>query len=387
MLLTDKIKELDPKWVIEEITWANLPYRRPRKAGCNARLGVHGWGGDVPLARIRIGGVTGFGWCTWGKDQAQSLIGLPVTELFDEDGMLKERYYGMDFVLLDWLGQVFHLPVYRLVAKDLLPEGAPYTVPVYDTSIYFDELDIPDDAQAVECICREVEEGMSRGHKHFKVKVGRPGMWMPLKEGLKRDIDIILAIRERIGPDGKLMVDANNGYNMNLAKEFLKATASAKLYWLEEAFHEDDQLYSRLKQWMQENGIDTMIADGEGLASTAILDWVKRGLVNVLQYDLRGYGFFHWIKLGRELDRYGALSAPHNYGGFYGNYAQAHFAPSIDGFAFAEWDEAKAEGVDTSAYRIENGKIFVPKADGFGLVLEEDVFENAARQSGWRVGR
>lgn len=386
MLLKQKIKDLNPNWTIEEITWADLPYCRPRKAGCNARLGVHGWGGNVPLARIRIAGVTGFGWCTWNQSQAQSLIGLPVKDLFDDEGMLKQCYYGMDFVLLDWLGQMFHLPVYRLVAKDLRPDkSAPYSVPVYDTSIYFDELDIKDDKKAVEFICEEVDSGLASGHKNFKVKIGRPGMWMPLKEGLKRDIDIILAIRERIGPEGKLMADANNGYNLNLTKEFLKATSSAKLYWLEEAFHEDDQLYGYLKDWMEKNGIKTMIADGEGHACAAIEDWAKRGLIQVLQYDLRGYGFFRWIKLGQKLDKCGVLSAPHNYGGFYGNYAQAHFASSIDGFAFAEWDQADAKGVDTSAYKIESGKILVPEADGFGLKLDDEIFENASRQSGWRV--
>lgn len=385
-MLNFNIKDLQKDWRVEEITWGVLPYKRPRVAGCNARLGVHGPGGNVPVVRIKIGGIYGFGWCELNREKAGKIIGVPVAALFDHKGMLKEEYYGLDFAILDWLGQVFDKPVYQLVAKK--PDGINcrnFSVPVYDTSIYFDELEIKDNEEAVEFICKEVDYGLAAGHRNFKVKIGRCGMWMDVDEGLQRDIDIVLAIRKRIGPEGKLMVDANNGYNLNLAKRFLKATESAKLHWLEEAFHEDDQLYMRLKKWMKEENIQTMIADGEGYASSAIEAWAKKGLIDILQYDLRGYGFFRWMKLGAELDAFGVLSAPHNYGGFYGNYAQAHFAAAIDGFAFAEWDQAAAEGIDTSAYSIKDGRILVPNKKGFGLELDSKVFDAAAGKNGWKL--
>ena len=43
-----------------------------------------------------------------------------------------------------------------------------FTVPVYDTTIYFDELDIQDDKKAVEFLCKEVKEGLDRGHKNLR---------------------------------------------------------------------------------------------------------------------------------------------------------------------------------------------------------------------------
>lgn len=380
------ISALERSLRIEEIRWANLPYKRPRSAGCNARLGVHGWGGELPIGVVRIGGVEGFGWCTMTRQQAEKMVGLPLRALFLEDGMLREEYYGLEFPLLDWLGKALHQPVYRLVAKhpERLPKSG-YSVPVYDTTIYFDELQIVDNKEAVAFICDEVRQGLERGHRHFKVKIGRCGMWMDLEQGLKRDVEIILAIRQLIGPDARLMVDANNGYNLNLTKQFLIRTASAKIHWLEEAFHEDDQLYANLRDWMKHNQIDTLIADGEGYASSAIEDWAKKGLIDILQYDLRGYGFFRWLKLGEELDRFGIQSAPHNYGGYYGNFAQAHFAAAIDGFAFAEFDVADAQGVDSSAYKIEEGRLIVPELDGFGLKLDSTIFGESCTTNGWKV--
>ena len=385
-MLKEVVSGLERDLRIEEISWAGLPYKRPRKAGCNARLGVHGWGGDVPVLRIRIGGVSGFGWCSdLDRNAAQRIVGIPVRALFNSDGMLREEFRGLDFAVLDWLGRTAGKPVYRLVANRPEKAAGALRVPCYDTTIYFDELEIGDDAEAVEFICREVDFGLESGHRNFKVKIGRPGMWMDLDRGMKRDIDIILAVRKRIGPDGRLMADANNGYNLNLAKRFLKATQAAKLYWIEEPFHEDDQLDAGLKRWMKEEGIDAMIADGEGWASGAVEEWAKKGLIDVLQYDLRNYGFFRWMKLGRELDRYGVLSAPHNYGGFYGNYAQTHFSTAVDGFAFAEWDQAEAEGIDASAYRISDGAVLVPDRAGFGLELDGDRFESQVERTGWKV--
>jgi L-alanine-DL-glutamate epimerase-like enolase superfamily enzyme len=369
---------------LEEIAWARIPYKRPRIAGKNARLDTHGWGGEFPCARIRAGGVDGFGWCTLARNEAERLIGFPVRALFREDGMLRKEYRNLEFPILDWLGHLFHKPVYELTTP-AGPAKGDYSVPVYDTTIYFDELHIDDGRRAVEFMVTEAAEGLKRGHRHFKIKIGRCGMWMGLKEGLERDIAIVNGIRELAGPDAKIMADANNGYNLNITREFLSAVKDTKLFWLEEAFHEDNVLYGKLKEWMAEQGMAVLIADGEGYACEAIVDWAKRGLIDVLQYDLRSYGFFNWMELCREIEPFGVLAAPHNYGGFYGNYAQAHFAASAKTFALAEFDTADAEGIDASAYTIREGRLNVPVLDGFGLRLDDKQFDVLSKRNGYSV--
>jgi L-alanine-DL-glutamate epimerase-like enolase superfamily enzyme len=379
------VNSLDFDLRLEEISSARLPWKRPREAGKNARLDVHGWGGDIPIVRIRAGSTEGFGWCPMPQHQAEKLIGQPLRAMFNDDGMLKQEYRGLEFPILDWLGHRFHKPVYQLAAKNPEKVKQSFSAPCYDTTIYFDELHIKDDKEAVAFILDEVSQGLARGHKNFKIKIGRCGMWMDMREGLKRDIDIVNGIRGLVGKDGKLMVDANNGYNLNITKEFLLATKESKVYWIEEAFHEDNMLYANLKVWMKEQGISTLIADGEGEASPSIIGWAKKGLVDVIQYDLRGYGFFSWMELSRELEPFKTLCAAHNYGGFYGNYAQGHFAACTDYFAFAEFDVADAEGIDTSAYKIREGRLEVPAMDGFGLFLDNSVFERYREQKGFRA--
>lgn len=403
-------KSIDPAWRITEISCAPMTYTRPRAAGGNARLGRHGPGGEIPVVRIQVAGVTAFGWSRVSREQAQTLVGRPLVDLFQPDAQpdaqLRQEpwppavpeasglFSGLvptaeaqliEFPLLDGLGRLFGSPVYALAGSST-PAGG-LSVPVYDTSIYFDDLDLADDGAAVARLCSEVEEGRQRGHRNFKVKVGRGAMWMDLEAGMRRDAAIVCAVRAAAGPDACLMADANNGFNLALAMRFLDETAEAGLYWMEEPFHEDDAYYTRLREWMRDRALPVLIADGEGYASPCIVEWAGRGLIDVLQYDLRGYGFFRWLALGRELDALGVKSAPHNYGGFYGNYAQCHLSTAIGGLRFAEWDEAGIEGIDTGSYRIRDGFVQVPERPGFGLELDNALFEKIRDRQGWTARR
>ncbi len=394
---------IDPAWRIEEISFAPMAYVRPRAAGSNARLGPHGPGGDVPVVRMRVAGVDAFGWSRITREQARLLLGRPLVDLFRPEEQATDlpkkrgpqpRLAGqiprsdaapVEFPLLDALGRILRKPVYEL-AGGKAPVGG-MRIPVYDTSIYFDDLELPDDAGAAALLCREVEEGMARGHRNFKIKVGRGAMWMDLEAGMRRDVAIVHAIRRTAGPDAVLMADANNGYNPALTRRFLEETEQDGLYWMEEPFHEDESYLGSLQAWMRGKGLATRIADGEGAAAPRLVEWAGKGLVDVLQYDLREYGFLRWVSLGRRLDALGVLSAPHNYGGFYGNYAQCHLGTAIRGLCFAEWDEAQVDGIDTRAYRLADGQVGVPTRPGFGLELDKDKFEHACMRDGWRAKR
>ena len=73
-----------PKTRISAVEWAELEGRRPRLAGCNARLGVHGQSVRVPLARITTDdGASGFGFCRATEEQILDVLGQPRDALFD----------------------------------------------------------------------------------------------------------------------------------------------------------------------------------------------------------------------------------------------------------------------------------------------------------------
>lgn len=370
------------------IEWARLEGRRPRSAGCNARLGEHGITVRPTLARITAeDGSSGFGACWTNQEQASRLIGSPLDTLFDPGRGALDPWRAFDYPLWDLAGQRAGQPVWALAAavRGVTPHR-PFRAPCYDTSLYFDDLHLTSTEAAARLIADEARDGFERGHRAFKIKVGRGARHMPLEEGTQRDIAVVRAVREAVGPGAPLMLDANNGCNLNLAKQVLEETAGCGIFWLEEPFHEDPVLYRDLREWLKAQGLAVLIADGEGQASPSLLDWAREGIVDVIQYDIFGHGFTRWLETGRRLDEWGARSGPHHYGGHYGNYAACHLAGAIRGFTSVEWDEATTPGLDASGYSLHEGWISVPDAPGFGLALDEDVFRRAVEAGGFAVG-
>jgi len=372
---------------VTTVEWAQLESTRPRHAGLNARLGDHGQTIRLPLARITTeDGSSGFGHCRADARLAEQLIGRPLADLFLTGSGSTELGRPFDFPLWDLMAKRAALPVYALAARFVgKPVAEQFTVPCYDTSLYFDDLHLGDHDAAAALIAEEARQGYARNHRHFKIKVGRGARHMALAAGTERDLRIISAVRAAVGPAAKIMLDANNGYNLNLTKEVLKKSAADQIHWMEEAFHEDPILYKDLHAWLRAEGLSTLVADGEGLAAPPLVDWAREGLIHVVQYDIHGHSFTRWLALGQQLDAWGIQSAPHHYGGHIGNYTAGHLAAAIDGFTFVEWDEATNPALDASGYRVVAGAVVVPNAPGFGLTLVEDRFQAAVQAQGYRV--
>lgn len=369
---------------IVSVEWGRLVGKRPRSAGANARLGVHGDTVHLPIVRLADSdGVTGFGVCHAGPDRMAALIGAQTETLFSPTEGVSDAGRAWEYPLWDLMGRRTGKPVYSLAA-DVVGAAAPASlrVPCYDTSLYFDDLHLDSIDEAAALIAQEALDGYTQGHRTFKIKVGRGARHLPTHEGTERDIAIVKAVHDAVGPDCPLLLDANNGYTLNLAKHVLAETAGCGVFWLEEAFHEDAVLYRDLKEWLTRHNLATLIADGEGDASSHLLNWAREGLIDVVQYDIFGHGLTRWLRLGKQLDGWGVRSAPHHYGGHFGNYAGCHLAPAIQNFTYVEWDEATTPGLDASSYSLRDGQVTVPNAPGFGLTLDEDAFRRAVEDGG-----
>ena len=372
---------------IVRIEWGRLEGRRPRIAGANARLGMHGDLIHLPLVRLTTeDGATGFGLSGASREDLDALLEIPWELLFTPETGVSEQGRPIEYPLWDLIGQCTAQPVYNLAAAITgVPTSASLRAPCYDTSLYFDDLHLTSPEEAAQWIAEEAKQGYGAGHRSFKLKVGRGARHLPSEEGTARDIAIIREVRKVIGPDCHLLLDANNGYTLNLAKHVLTETAGCNIFWLEEAFHEDSVLYRDLKDWLTAQGLSVLIADGEGEASPSLLRWAQEGLIDVIQYDIFSYGLTRWLHLGKQLDTWGVRSAPHHYGGYIGNYVGCHLASALKLFTFVEWDEATMPGIDTSGYRIENGYVTVPDMPGFGLILDDACFREAVLANGGEI--
>ncbi len=370
---------------IVEVAWGMLSGTRPRSAGSNARLGPHGEQITVPILRITTeDGTVGFGGCRATPAEATQLLGMSCAALFQPTGGVAAAWRAFDYPLWDLASNEAGRAVYALAAERTGTLATPpFSAPCYDTSLYFDDLHLHNDRDAAKLLAEEARAGYARGHRAFKIKVGRGARHMPLHDGIRRDIAVVHAVRAAVGTEAVLMLDVNNGYNLNLAKEVLQATSDCAIYWLEEAFHEDDILYGDLHAWLRERNMATLVADGEGQADPRLLAWAQAGLVDVVQYDIVDHGFTNWLALGQQLDAWNIRAAPHHYGGHYGNYVAGHLAGAIKWFSFMEWDEATVPGLDTSQYQVIGGRVMLPDVPGFGIALDHERFEHVVAQGGF----
>ncbi len=373
---------------VRSIEWGTLVGRRPRTAGCNSRIALHGQEVQVQLARITTDdGSTGFGPCRpFAEAEAFPFLGERLEDLIDCERGAAGRAGKLEFPLWDLLGQREGRPVYRLLAE-VAGKTAPDLLRVrcYDTSLYIDDLHVATDEAGAALIAAEASYGYEHGHRSFKIKVGRGARHMPLVEGNRRDVAVIRAVRDAVGAEATVLIDANNGYNLNIAKQILSETADCNVFWLEEAFHEDGALYEDLHAWIEREGLGVNIADGEGLASPVLLDYARDGSVDIIQYDIFSHGMTNWLETGAQLDGWNVRTAPHHYGRHVGNYVSGHLAAAVDGFLFVEWDEVTTPGLDGTAYRVEEGQVLLPDAPGFGLTLDEELFQQAVGANGFAV--
>jgi L-rhamnonate dehydratase len=378
---------IDTSSRIARIEWGVLEGRRPRPLGKNARLPAHGPTVVVPLCRVTTTeGAQGFGPSRLRQDLAYRALGLPVEELFSVDAGTQAAWMPLDFPLWDLAGAQAGIPVYQLAAPGMTAGGGtPPTVRCYDTSLYFDEL-LPDadrDDDGADLVAAEAAAGYRAGHRAFKVKVGRGARWMSPAAGLDRDVAVMEAVREAIGPECSLLADANNGFTLNAAQEFLERTADLRLGWLEEPFHEDPVLFEALHSWLARVGLDVEIADGESASLEESFSLAERGLLDVVQADILGASFSRWRRMGAPLDELGVGSAPHHFGLYFGNYVSGHLASSIKGLRFVEWDEATVPGLTASSYHFAEGSLTLAPTPGFGIELDEDIYRAAVASGGF----
>ncbi|MDB1088481.1 mandelate racemase/muconate lactonizing enzyme family protein [Streptomyces sp. ACA25] len=131
-----------------------------------------------------------------------------------------------------------------------------------------------------------------RGYPAVKVKVG--------SDDLARDVERIAAVREVIGPDTKLMIDANQRWDLFRAREALTALAPFGLLWVEEPLPADDlSAHVRLRR---DTGVP--LAVGENIRTVrGFRDLLTSQACDVLQPNVARVGGITPLRRIAELAR------------------------------------------------------------------------------------
>lgn len=200
---------------------------------------------------------------------------------------------------------------------------------------------------------QSIEEGIGG----IKIKVGLPDS----KEDLRR----VAGIRDHIGPDVPLMVDANQQWDRATALRIGRRLEEFDLIWIEEPLDAHDfEGHAHLAQVL-----DTPIATGEMLASVA----EHKGLIaangcDIIQPDApRVGGITQFLRLAALADERGLGLAPHFAMEIHLHLAAAYpREPWVEHF---DWlDPLFNERLET-----KDGRMIVPDRPGLGVTLSDQA--------------
>lgn len=355
---------------IRSVRLASLTTRYPRTVGRNARLGSHGDGPDSQVAvLVTDDGRTGWGLIEGPPGDVARVEGRPLSALIDPaSGVLDDADRWLDIALHDLLGVVLDAPVHALLGG-----RGPTEVPVYDGAIYFDDLDPQDAPRGTGVLLDECRADAALGYRDFKLKIGRGNRWLPRERGDARDIEVTRAVRDAF-PHARILVDANDGYDLDGFVTYLEAVADVGLFWVEEPFLDDDGDLRALRAWLDAHSPGTRIAEGETSPDVAaLLPIAAAGSIDVLLMDVMSYGLTAWRRLMPELAAAGVHGSPHAWGRPLKTRYAAHLAAGLGNVELVEGVPGEVAGVDPTLLRPVDGVLTLGDAPGFGVPLPDDA--------------
>lgn len=187
--------------------------------------GTTGWGECFGPARLNAAVVNAFTPLLLGKDAlATELIWQTLYNQFRDQGqkgLVVTALSAVDIALWDIKGKRFDAPAHVLMGGPLRRE-----VRAYATGTYRLETGDP-----LDYVVEEVMGYVREGFGAVKLKIGFD---------VAGDIALIRAVREAVGPNVGLMLDANHGFDTIEAIELGRAVANLDIGWFEEPVVPDD---------------------------------------------------------------------------------------------------------------------------------------------------
>lgn len=203
---------------------------------------------------------------------------------------------------------------------------------------------------------------------------------------LREDIAIVQAVRDAVGPDMVILVDANQGWQMpwdtaspwdfKTALWVADALAEFDVYWLEEPLPRHD--YRGLTELRRRTRL--RIAGGEGNRELAELrEYLRHGSLDVYQPDVVwSTGILRARQIAAEVQAAGAIYSPHTWGDGLVLLANLHVAAAVSQAPFVEfpydpphWTPERRDFILPAPIQPDAGGI-VTLTDAPGLGVEID---------------
>lgn len=261
---------------------------------------------------------------------------------------------AVDVALWDAIGKATGQPLYKLWG------GAQDSLPVFTIGGYYEE------GKTLEDLAEEMRLYEEMDLSGVKFKVGG--------RSVDRDIERLAAAREAVSEGFEIAVDANRGYTIEEAVEFIQRAEPYDVAWYEEPVVWYDE-YRGMREVRNHTDVPVVAGQSE-IVPQGCRRLIEEEAVDMLNYDatlasgatawrrVAGFaalndvtmGHHHSTQVGIQL----MASVPH------GTYAEI-FEPDLDPIWY--------DMVENTP-EVEDGRLIMPEEPGFGLDLDQAYMED-----------
>jgi L-alanine-DL-glutamate epimerase-like enolase superfamily enzyme len=284
------------------------------------------------------------------------------TLLHGRVGSVMRAISATDIALWDRNARAANLPLYKYLGSFRTDE-----VPAYVSGGYYIDGKTPD------MLGEEAAHYVDMGFDAIKIKVGR----LDLNSEEQR----ISRVREAIGSDVLLMLDANNAWSdLPTALRFMKRAEPYDPYWIEEPFSPDDiENHARLAELTP-----VPVATGEIEAGRwRHKELLEKGAVAILQTDAAVCGgITEFRRISAVADAYGVTMSPHWFHDLH-----VHLVAATPNAHFVEYfpDDAvlNFRQLIDRQLEVHKGRLRLPSLPGLGFDFDEEIVAGLSHD-GWR---
>jgi len=280
---------------------------------------------------------------------------------YARSGVFLSAISAIDVALWDIKGKYHKLPISTLLGGSFREEIRPYA-----TGLYFSN-----SKTLTEDLCKEAKDYVVNGFKSIKMKVG-----LSISEDLKN----IKSVRNTIGFDVELMIDANHAYSFDEALRLSKKLENMDIKWFEEPL--SPEFYDQYADFKSKSLIPVAAGECEYLRY-GFQKLLNKNCVDFLQLDICSCGGL------TEAKRIAALSSskgvkiiPHTWGSGIAFFAAINFISNLEPIpgrlynedAYIEYDQTEnkiRENIIKNNIEMSDGYIKVNNKPGLGIDIDE----------------
>lgn len=255
---------------------------------------------------------------------------------------------GIEMALWDIMGKATGLPVCKLLGG------------MFRKEVEFAAYIFIDSPKKMAAKCKEF---VTQGYRTMKLKIGLDP---------KQDVEIVKTVREAVGPDIEIRVDANQAWSPGTSIRMIQKLKPYDIQFVEQPVRRDDMMGMRRVRM----AVDVPIAVNEGVYTPSdTISVIKQEAADVIVTDIHNPGGMLECKKVCSIAEAAGIPVVMHSGAELGvaTAAMIHLIASTPNFIFANDTHYHhlTDDILVEPFEFKNGLVRVPEKPGLGVEIDE----------------